>query len=222
MTDEGFLAGLQGKLLGQVALARRALHHLRDGGSITLTGGTFAAPLAGGSLGAPVNTALEGFVRNAAAELPRGLRINLVSPGWITETLQRLGTDPADGTPPPRSPAPTSPSSRAPPRARPCAPEDQPTRRGRSHRRNVGVTGRLAPLRCGPGGVGAGCTRAGAAVGTIGKTAAPAPVRVRTGGASTADARTAAVGTHSTTSTALEVKSDPRPGPARGCRSRAG
>ncbi|MFE4974347.1 short chain dehydrogenase [Kitasatospora sp. NPDC056651] len=99
VTDGEFLAGLQGKLLGQVALARRALHHLRDGGSITLTGGTFAAPLADGSLGALVNAALEGFVRNAAAELPRGLRINVVSPGWITETLQRLGLDPADGTP---------------------------------------------------------------------------------------------------------------------------
>ncbi|MBD0669936.1 short chain dehydrogenase [Streptomyces sp. CBMA156] len=99
VTDEEILAGLQGKLLGQVALARRALHHLRDGGSITLTGGTFTAPLPGGTLGALINSALEGFVRNAAAELPRGLRINLVSPGWITETLQRLGMDPAGGTP---------------------------------------------------------------------------------------------------------------------------
>ena len=43
--------------------------------------------------------ALEGFVRNAAAELPRGLRINLVSPGWISETLQSLGEPAAGGTP---------------------------------------------------------------------------------------------------------------------------
>ncbi|MGP3965477.1 short chain dehydrogenase [Nonomuraea sp. 3N208] len=97
--DEEFAAGLRGKLLGQVALARRALHHLRDGGSITLTGGTFAAPLAGGSLGALINAGLEGFVRNAAAELPRGLRINLISPGWIRETLESMGLDGADGTP---------------------------------------------------------------------------------------------------------------------------
>ncbi|MFG2915902.1 short chain dehydrogenase [Kitasatospora sp. NPDC048298] len=99
VTDEEFLAGMRGKLLGQIALARRAQHHLRDGGSITLTGGNFATPLAGASLGATVNSALEGFVRNAAAELPRGLRINVVSPGWIAETLQRLGMDPAGGTP---------------------------------------------------------------------------------------------------------------------------
>jgi NAD(P)-dependent dehydrogenase (short-subunit alcohol dehydrogenase family) len=99
VTDQEFAAGLQGKLLGQAALARRALRHLRDGGSVVLTGGTFAAPLAGGSLGALVNAGLEGFVRNAAAELPRGLRINVISPGWIRETLEGLGMDGSDGTP---------------------------------------------------------------------------------------------------------------------------
>ncbi|EOS97534.1 hypothetical protein K530_43523 [Streptomyces noursei CCRC 11814] len=99
VTDDAFADGLQGKLLGQVALARRAVRHLRDGGSITLTGGTFAAPLAGGSLGALVNSGLAGFVRNAAGELPRRLRINLVSPGWIKETLEGMGADGAAGTP---------------------------------------------------------------------------------------------------------------------------
>lgn len=74
--DDEIAAAVRGKLLGQVALAQRAVRHLRDGGSITLTGGTFPAPLAGGSLGALVNTGLEGFVRNAADELPRRLRIN--------------------------------------------------------------------------------------------------------------------------------------------------
>jgi len=98
-TDAEFAAGLSGKLLGQVALARRALHHLRDNGSITLTGGTFAAPLPGGSLGALVNSGLSGFVGNAAAELPRGLRLNLVAPGWLRETLVSLGMDPTDGAP---------------------------------------------------------------------------------------------------------------------------
>ncbi|WIX79950.1 short chain dehydrogenase [Amycolatopsis carbonis] len=98
-SDEEFADGLRGKLSGQVALARHALHRLRDNGSITLTGGTFAAPLAGGSLGALVNAGLAGFVRNAAAELPRGLRINVVSPGWVSETLAALGISDAVGTP---------------------------------------------------------------------------------------------------------------------------
>jgi NAD(P)-dependent dehydrogenase (short-subunit alcohol dehydrogenase family) len=98
-TDEQLADGLRTKLLGQVALTRRAIRYLRDGGSITLTGGTFAAPLAGGSLGALVNAGIAGFVRNAAAELPRGLRINLVAPGWIRETLVAMGEDGAAGTP---------------------------------------------------------------------------------------------------------------------------
>ncbi|WP_370972201.1 short chain dehydrogenase [Amycolatopsis sp. cg9] len=99
LTDEQVLDDLRGKLLGQVALARRAAGHLTDGGSITLTGGTFTEPIPGSGLGALVNAGLEGFVRSAAAELPRGLRINLVSPGWISETLEAMGEDGAGGTP---------------------------------------------------------------------------------------------------------------------------
>ncbi len=99
VTDEELAEGARGKLLGQIALARRAVRHLRDGGSITLTGGTFASPLPGGSLGAMINAGLEGFVRNAAAELPRGLRINVVSPGWVAETLEAMGAGGAGGTP---------------------------------------------------------------------------------------------------------------------------
>lgn len=99
VSDGEFEAGLQGKLLGQVALARRGFGAVRDGGSVTLTGGTFAAPLPGGSLGALVNAGLEGFVRNAAAEAPRGIRLNLISPGWIRETLEQLGQDGSGGTP---------------------------------------------------------------------------------------------------------------------------
>jgi len=97
--DAEISTGVQGKLLGQVALARRAVRHLRDGGSVTLTGGTFSTPLAGGSLGALINSGLEGFVRNAAGELSRNLRINLISPGWIKETLDSMGMDSAAGTP---------------------------------------------------------------------------------------------------------------------------
>ncbi len=98
-TDQEMATGTRGKLLGQVALARRAVRHLRPGGSITLTGGTFTTPLPGGSLGALINTGLEGFVRNAASELPRDLRINLISPGWIKETLRSMGADDTGGTP---------------------------------------------------------------------------------------------------------------------------
>ena len=46
-----------------------------------------------------VNAGLEGFVRAAALELPRGMRVNIVSPVWVTETLEALGMDTAGGMP---------------------------------------------------------------------------------------------------------------------------
>ena len=46
-----------------------------------------------------VNAALEGFTRAAALEAPRGIRVNIVSPPWVSETLTALGMDPAGGLP---------------------------------------------------------------------------------------------------------------------------
>lgn len=39
LSDDGFVASLQGKLLGQVEVVRQSIDHVRDGGSITLTSG---------------------------------------------------------------------------------------------------------------------------------------------------------------------------------------
>ncbi|PZF80933.1 short chain dehydrogenase [Jiangella anatolica] len=97
--DAEFTAGLPGKLLGQVRLTRAAARRLNDGGSITLTGGTFVEPLPGGSFGALVNAGLAAFVQAAALELPRGLRLNLVAPGWVRESLAAFGWDPEPGVP---------------------------------------------------------------------------------------------------------------------------
>ncbi|MFC7328109.1 short chain dehydrogenase [Marinactinospora rubrisoli] len=98
-SDAAYTTGLDGKLLGQITLVRRALHHLRDGGSVTITSGRFDRPLPGSSFGALVNAGLDAFVRAAAPELPRGLRLNAVSPGWVRETLRHLGMDDGPGTP---------------------------------------------------------------------------------------------------------------------------
>lgn len=46
-----------------------------------------------------MNAALEGFARAAALDLPRGIRINVVSPPWVTETLQALGMEGIPGLP---------------------------------------------------------------------------------------------------------------------------
>ncbi|MEV8397698.1 SDR family oxidoreductase [Streptomyces niveus] len=98
-SDDEFWTGLDGKLIGQVNLVRRSLTHVRDGGSLTLTSGRFTEPVPGSSLGHLVNAALDAFVHAAAAEMPRGVRLNAVSPGWVRETLTTLGMDPAPGTP---------------------------------------------------------------------------------------------------------------------------
>jgi NAD(P)-dependent dehydrogenase (short-subunit alcohol dehydrogenase family) len=80
-------------------LLRRALDHVRDGGSITLTSGVFQEPTPGSSFGALVNAGLEAFLQAAAIEMPRGLRVNVVSPGWAMETLEKLGMDSEGGMP---------------------------------------------------------------------------------------------------------------------------
>ena len=87
MTDNDFNQGLQDKLLGQVRLALTGQHYLNDGGSITLISGIVAhEPIAQGVNATTVNAGLEGFVRAAACELPRGMRINLISPTVLTES----------------------------------------------------------------------------------------------------------------------------------------
>ena len=64
---------------------------MRDGGSITLIAGVLAdAPIVAGSSASMVNGALESFVMAAAIELPRGIRINAVSPTVFEEVDGRL------------------------------------------------------------------------------------------------------------------------------------
>jgi len=98
LTDADYQLGLRSKLMGQVGLARAAAAALNDGGSITLTTGTVAMePMRGAAAISMVNAGLEGFVRSAALELPRRLRLNAVSPPWVKETMVKLGMDPAPG-----------------------------------------------------------------------------------------------------------------------------
>jgi NAD(P)-dependent dehydrogenase (short-subunit alcohol dehydrogenase family) len=100
LTDADFQLGLRSKLMGQVNVVRVAMRHLRDGGSITLTSGVLARePMPGASAISLVNAGLEAFAGGAALELPRRLRVNVVSPPWITETLVALKMDPKGGIP---------------------------------------------------------------------------------------------------------------------------
>jgi NAD(P)-dependent dehydrogenase (short-subunit alcohol dehydrogenase family) len=81
--------GLANKLMGQVNLTLAARDCLRDGGSITLITGILAdQPILRGSSASMVNGAVEAFARAAAIELPRGLRINVVSPTVFVESME--------------------------------------------------------------------------------------------------------------------------------------
>jgi NAD(P)-dependent dehydrogenase (short-subunit alcohol dehydrogenase family) len=92
MTAAQFNLGLQDKLLGQVQLALIGQKYLSDGGSITLTSGILAIePIRNGASATAVNAAIEGFVAAAAIELPRGLRINAISPTVLTESMGSYG-----------------------------------------------------------------------------------------------------------------------------------
>ncbi len=100
LSDQDFELGIYGKLMGQVNLVRVGLNHINDNGSFTLTSGILSQqPMPGSSSISLVNAGIEGFVRAAALEMQRGIRVNAVSPPWVKETLVALGMDPSSGMP---------------------------------------------------------------------------------------------------------------------------
>lgn len=100
LTDSDFDMSLSNKLMGQVNVVRFGIDNVRDGGSFTLTSGILAQePMPGSAAVSLVNAGIEGFVRAAALELKRGLRVNVVSPPWVSETLEKMGQDPKNGMP---------------------------------------------------------------------------------------------------------------------------
>ncbi|YAF35159.1 short chain dehydrogenase [Klebsiella pneumoniae] len=92
MTDSQFNLGLQDRSAGtnSPGAGRPAFSARR--GAITLVSGIVAQePIAQGVNATTVNAGLEGFVRAAACELPRGIRINLISPTVLSESLAAYG-----------------------------------------------------------------------------------------------------------------------------------
>ncbi|GIF66543.1 short chain dehydrogenase [Asanoa ishikariensis] len=86
-SDQQWADSIAGKGMGQINLVRAALPHIADGGSFTLVSGVLSDEYTHHStLGSTVNHMVEGFVKAAATELPRGLRINCVSPTVLTES----------------------------------------------------------------------------------------------------------------------------------------
>lgn len=84
--------GIESKLKGQVNLVLLGFDYINDGGSFTLTTGVMMDdPIAGGASAALANGGVKAFVKAAAIEMPRGIRINSVSPTVVQESLYRLG-----------------------------------------------------------------------------------------------------------------------------------
>lgn len=100
LDDDDFLFSFRNKLMGQVNLVRIGRSYINDNGSFTLTSGVLARePMPGSSAISMVNAGLEGFVRAAQLELERGVRVNVVSPVWVQETLLAMGRETAEGMP---------------------------------------------------------------------------------------------------------------------------
>ena len=87
-TDQQWADSVAAKGMGQINLVRAALPHIADHGSFTLVSGVLTEEFTqAATIGATVNHMVEGFVKASATELPRGVRINCVSPTVLTESV---------------------------------------------------------------------------------------------------------------------------------------
>ncbi len=89
LTEKEVKVGLDNKLLGQVNLVLIGQEYMNDNGSFTLTSGVLAHdPIQYGACASLVNGAIDSFTIAAAIELPRGIRINTISPGLLQESYE--------------------------------------------------------------------------------------------------------------------------------------
>ena len=92
MTMEDFNLGLKDKLMGQVNLVLIGSRLISNGGSFTLTSGILSHdPIRTGSSASMVNGAIDSFVKAAAIEMPRQVRINAISPTVLQESMSMYG-----------------------------------------------------------------------------------------------------------------------------------
>jgi NAD(P)-dependent dehydrogenase (short-subunit alcohol dehydrogenase family) len=90
MSPTQFLDGLKDKVMGQVNLVLLGFNHVNDGGSFTFTSGILSRdPIRQGSNAAACDGALDAFVIGSAIEMPRGIRMNAVSPGLLADAAQK-------------------------------------------------------------------------------------------------------------------------------------
>ena len=92
LTAENWQFSLGSKLMGQISLVQEAISFINERGSFTLVSGVLNdEPIFASAAAAAVSGALEGFARAAAVELPKGLRINVVSPTILKKSEAQFG-----------------------------------------------------------------------------------------------------------------------------------
>lgn len=84
--------GIESKLKGQINLVLLGMDYVNDSGSFTLTTGIMMDdPIPLGASAAMANGGVKAFVKAASIEMPRGIRINSVSPNVLQESLGKYG-----------------------------------------------------------------------------------------------------------------------------------
>lgn len=90
MTEEDFYKGIRDKMMGQINLVMVGKDYINDGGSFTLITGILADdPIRMGVGLSMVNGAVNAFVKAAAIELKRGIRLNAVCPGLVEDAVEK-------------------------------------------------------------------------------------------------------------------------------------
>ena len=91
--DGEFQIGLNGKLMGQINLVLIGHEYINDNGVFTLTSGRFAhSPIPKSVVAGTVCAAVDGFILQASVSLPRGIRINSVSPAKVVDEPTSKGS----------------------------------------------------------------------------------------------------------------------------------
>lgn len=97
LTDADYQTALNNKLMGQINLLRLGKNFINDGGSITVTSGILSRePMHGSAVISMANGALESFVKAVALEV-NNLRVNVVAPAFVKETMAMMGMDTDSG-----------------------------------------------------------------------------------------------------------------------------
>jgi len=89
-TADNFYIGIHSKLMGQINVVLIGQKYVSPNASFTLTSGILNRdPIVGGANAALVNGALDSFVQAAAIDMPHRMRINIVSPTVLANSMDK-------------------------------------------------------------------------------------------------------------------------------------